>query len=232
MCPPPQFHSIRGNPPDNQWLDQGNSPMNNKLKLLGIAIAVSLIAVSIVAVNNYLSNKHFFVYATGTNDKAFLNTTWKMSPQEIERANKTTLSDAPQWHLDPFTTPEVTNKNRFKILTQKDVFLFGHTSEVEFTFFDNMLYEYEISLTAYDLEKPHKEILETLRKQFGEGKEEREKRSDIIYSSGWDTEKQTVSYWMGNNEGEKTFFVHVRAQYKPFFRQIEDVSKNEKKTYF
>jgi hypothetical protein len=206
--------------------------MNNKLKLLRIAVVVSLIAVSIVTVNNYLSDKHLFVYATGTNDKAFLSATWKMSPQEIERANKATLSDAPQWHLDPWSTPEVTNQSRFKILAQKDVFLFGHTSEVEFTFFDNMLYKYEISFTAYDLEKPHKEILETLRKQFGESKEEREKHSNIIYSSVWDTEKQTVSYRMGYNEGKKTFFVHVCAQYKPFFRQIEDVAKNEKKTYF
>lgn len=118
-----------------------------------------------------------------------------------------------------------------------------------------MLYGYQISLAAYDLEKPHKEILETLRGQFGEGKNGRTKNPDLIYSFNWDTEKQTVSYWMTKKHGPaatddwktkeptdpntwgpdpfvKTYYVYAWSQYEPFFKQIEDVAKNEKKTYF
>ena len=129
-------------------------------------------------------------------------------------------------------TPEVTDQKRFTAFVQKDVFLWGHLTQVEYTFFDNMLYEYYVSLTAYEREKPNKEILETLRNQFGAGREVERKRADIIYSFGWDTEKQTVSYWMLRNEGGKTYHVGISAVYKPFYRQIEEIARNEKKEYF
>jgi hypothetical protein len=170
-----------------------------------------------------------FGYATGTNDKAFLNATWKMSPREIERENKTSLSASKRLLL---FTPEETNQDRFKTLTQKDISLWGQPAEIQYTFFDNMLYEYYVSLTAYDPKTPHKEILETLRGQFGEGKEVKKKRVYIICSFEWDTEKQTISYWMGKFKGEKTYYIGIRAVYKPFYKQIEEVVNIEKKACF
>jgi len=52
-----------------------------------------------------------------------------------------------------------------------------------------MLYEYNITfnIDTYNKEANHKEILETLRGQFGEGKQ-RENSSEI-YSYRWDTDK-------------------------------------------
>lgn len=49
--------------------------MSKELKLFGIAILVLLIAACGVIVNKYLSDRHLFIYATGTKDKALLNAT-------------------------------------------------------------------------------------------------------------------------------------------------------------
>jgi len=203
--------------------------MKRKLKRAVIGAASLLIALCIVAVNSYLSNKHLFLYATGTKDKAFLNATWKMSPQEIERANKTVLSTS---DLPILITPEVVDQSRFKTMIQKDLLLWGHASQVHYEFFDNMPYEYRATLTAYDLEKPHKEILETLRTQFGKEKEVQKKRTDIVYSFEWATAKQDISYWMGHNEDGKSYYVFVKARYKPFYEHIEAIARSEKKSYF
>jgi hypothetical protein len=203
--------------------------MRKKLSLLRITSLIAISAVCGVFLNIFLSENNFFIYATGTKDKAFLNTTWKMSPREIERANKTSLSSSESLLL---FTPEVTNKSRFKALVQKNAYLWGRLVQVEYSFFDDMLYEYYISLTAYDLEKPHNEILATLTEEFGVGKEIEEKRADLIHSHEWDTEKQLISYWMGKNEGEKFFYIGIRAVNKPFYKNIEEIAKNERKVYF
>jgi hypothetical protein len=203
--------------------------MNKRLRMFGIATVIALALYGGVIVNAYLSENNLFVYATGTSDKAFLKATWKMSPREIERANNASLSNSDMLLV---FIPDVTNLGRFKALVQKDVFLWGHLAQVEYAFFDNMLYEYYISLTAYDSEKSHKEILETLRAQFGEDKEVEKKRADIIHSFDWEAEKQTISYWMGKNEGKKSYYVGIRAKYKPFYKQIEEVARIEKKGYF
>jgi len=119
--------------------------MNKKLRLFGITARVALTAICGVIFNAYLSDHNLFIYGTGTSDKAFLKATWKMSPREIERANNASLSGSEMLLL---FTPEVTNQGRFKALLQKDVFLWGHLAQVEYAFFDNMLYEYYASLTA------------------------------------------------------------------------------------
>ncbi len=205
--------------------------MRNKFKVLGITTLVVLTVISGILVNAYLAKNYLFIYSTGTSDKAVLNTTWKMSQQEIERANKTTLS-APDIDLSGLGAPEVINQNRFRELVQKNVFLWGHISEIKYSFFDNKFYEYYISLTAYEQEHPYKEILETLRSQFGTGKEVEKKRADIIHSFEWDTEKQSISYWIMSNEDKKTYHVGMRAVYKPFYRQIEEIAHSEKKNVF
>lgn len=205
--------------------------MIKKMKLLGIVAVIVLTSICGVFLNAYLSNNSLLMYSTGNGEKAFLKATWKMSPREIERANNVSLSK-PDIDVGNLFAPEVTNRGRYTSLTHKDVFLWGYIAEVEYDFFDNMLYQYHVSLTAYDLEKPHKEIIESLRTQFGEGKDSDKKRADIIYSHDWETEKQTISYWMGKNEGKENYFVGISAKYKPFYKQIEEIAKTEKKGYF
>lgn len=204
--------------------------IGKKLRLFGIAALTAVIAICGVLLNSYLSDNNLFIYATGTDDKAFLNATWKMSPRELERINNTTLSPADSILL--LFTPEILNPDRFKALVQKDVFLWGYRAKVQYTFFDNMLYEYYVPLTTSDPNKPHNEILETLRGQFGDGNKDDEKRADLVYNFKWETEKQTISYWMGKNEGQESYYIGIRAVHKPFYEQIEEVANNEKKRYF
>ncbi|MFC1885363.1 hypothetical protein ACFL2O_11395 [Thermodesulfobacteriota bacterium] len=197
-------------------------------KILTIIFSITVVLICGIFLNKYLSNHNYLFYATGTSDKAFLNSTWKMSPQEIERANDTSLKPG----LPPLFTPEIAEIERFKTLSQINLHLFGYPAKVAYTFFDNMLYEYYIILHTSDLEKPHKEILATLTKQFGETKKIDKKRSDIIFSFLWDTEKQSISYWLGKSEGTEKYFTVIRAIYKPYYKQIKEFAKNEKERYF
>jgi len=105
--------------------------MRRKLKLFGLAVLIIIVAICFGIVNKYLSGNHLLIYATGTNDKAFLNATWKMSPQEIERANKTSLSKSITWFL---AAPQVTDNSRLKSFIQENLSLWGNNSKVEYFF--------------------------------------------------------------------------------------------------
>ena len=194
-------------------------------------MCVALIVLGGFLLSRYLSANNLLFYATGSSDKAFVNATWKMSPPEIERANNAKLFP----YDDPFVglgDPAVMDRKRFTESRQKDLFLWGYPAELTYAFFDNMLYEYYINLTAYDLDKPFKDILATLRAQFGEGKEPSDKRKDLIHSLEWNTDKQNVYCWMGKNDKDNSYYVGVRATYKPVKQQIDDIAKSEKKKYF
>jgi hypothetical protein len=205
--------------------------IRKKLKISLIILLIILIGVCGVLLNNYLSNNNLFFYAKGTKDKAFLNSTWKMTPKEIERANNTFLSETTNVFSLLFA-PEITNKKRFKELVQEDLYLWGEKAKVKYEFFDNMLYEYYVSLTAYNLEKTHKEIFQTLRTKFGTNKEIKDKREDLIYYFEWESDKQKVSYWIGKNKEKDSYYVGIKALYQPFYRQIEELVKKEKQEYF
>lgn len=224
--------------------------MHSKLKIFVISFLIILVAVFSWFANKYLSENKFLMYATGTNDKAFLNATWKMSPQEIERANKTFLSKEKNNVFAYLFLPNVTNKDRFKLLSPLDVSLWGHEAKVVYTFFDNMLCSYYIIFTTDNKENTNKEILKTLHGQFGVEKKSIEKEKDVdlkkdhfsdknitwmptiltIYKFDWDTEKQSISYWMDEWEIGNT--VYITANYKPLYKQIEKIAENEKKSYF
>lgn len=205
--------------------------IQKKLKISLIILLVILIGVCGLLLNNYLSNNNLFLYATGTNDKAFLNSRWKMSPKEIERANSTVLSET----TDSFSllfVPKISDKKRFKEFTQEGLSLWGEEVKVQYSFFDNILYEYYISLNTHNLEETHKEILETLRTKFGTSKEIKEKREDVIYLFEWESDKQKISYWIVKNKEKNNYHVGIRTVYQPFYRQIEELAKKEKQEYF
>ena len=55
------------------------------LRILGIVLAVLCLAFGGFILNKHLNATNRWPYATSTRDKAFLNSTWEMSPNEIER---------------------------------------------------------------------------------------------------------------------------------------------------
>jgi hypothetical protein len=197
----------------------------------------------VFSLNLYLKRENRLLYATGTRDKAFFNATWKMSRREVERANKTTLES----YTDVFTlldAPEVMNRDRFTEYLQKGLSLWGFDAEVHYSFFDNMLYEYYIAIKTYSPDKPYQEVVQSLQQQFGAGQPIPQNRGkfggepvteDVVLLSKLDCEtpRQKLSCWMGRNGAkEGGYYVGFRATYKPFYAQIQDVAKSEKKSYF
>jgi len=184
-----------------------------------------------IELNSYLKENHLLFYASGTSEKAFLNTTWKMSPKEIERANKSRLTKSTSIFLDLFA-PSVVNKQRFTEFFQENIGLWGHSAKVNYFFFDNQLYEYYIWLENINPNSMHTTIFETLENRLGVGKEEEKKGTDFIHFFSWDTDKQHVEYWMGMSKGTESYYVGIRTSYKPFLAEIRKLIKEERKKYF
>jgi hypothetical protein len=137
-------------------------------RIIIISVSIVLIIVSTLGVfflNRYLKNESLFFYATGTNEKAFLNSTWKMSPKEVQRANKGFLNKK----VDDIylgLKPELIDIKRFTAYEQDDISLWGLNVNVEYFFFDNMLYAYRITDDSIHYSNIP-EILKTLRVKFG-----------------------------------------------------------------
>jgi len=145
------------------------------LYFITIILFLGVLGIGIYKLNLYLKNENLLIYSTGTNEKAFLNSTWKMSPKEIERANKTNLSYSysdNDFLIKKFSGfPMILNMNRYSKYIQKDVLLWGESDiYVSYHFFDNMLFEYHINLENYSFEQIPSDIILTLRSKFGNEK--------------------------------------------------------------
>jgi hypothetical protein len=206
-------------------------------KLIVTAITIVGIVIAAIFTNIYLRENKLLIYASGTGHKAFFNSTWKMSPREIERANNIKLSKSSRFSklFSVISTgvPEVADNKRFKVLFNKGgIDLWGYSTKVNYIFFDNMLYAYIVNLKVYSLEE-HKKILSTLRDQFGEGTTDKEKSKPIVFSFNWETEEQTISYsfWEKDEESE-SYRVNIRSVYKPLLSDINKIASDEESSYF
>jgi hypothetical protein len=200
--------------------------------LIATAILVLIALPGALILNRYLAANNYLFYATGTNDKAFLNATWKMSQHEVERANHTSLVPNEDIWVQ-VDAPSVLDLKRYKELLQKDVMLWGHSSTITYSFFDNELYEYYISMTIYDADKAEAEVRTTLEQQFGKGETDPNKSVGLLVSLIWDTPKQKLAMWAGKNNGENAgCYLGIKATYKASEKAIEDGIKAEKKAYF
>lgn len=202
------------------------------LRIFGLLLVLILVITGVISLNRYLAAENRLFYATGTNDKAFLNATWKMSPHEVERANHALLvPNEDVWII--VDAPSVMDRSRYKELLQNDVMLWGHSAKISYSFFDNRLVEYYVSLTLYETENGLAEIRNTLEQQFGKGKIDPSKTANLIINLAWDTPKQKLALWSGKNEGENSgYYLGIRATHKPSTKEIEEVIRAEKKTYF
>jgi len=70
------------------------------LKISLFSIAAIALLIFIIAINGYLKDEKLLFYATGTQYKVFLNSTWEMSEKEIERANDTHLTVRKEYVID------------------------------------------------------------------------------------------------------------------------------------
>jgi len=227
------------------------------IRLLFAVLLLALTVYGIYKLNIYLKNENLLIYATGSNEKAFLNSTWKMSPKEIERANKTSLIPDNRTNV---SAHDFVDDERYKYKVSK-ANLWGRDAKIYYLFFDNKLYEYEIRIEKYYITKLPDVIVGSLRDRFGTEDEaklcntisclllpEYQKKEDIIIDIkgkdliisryepmniiyNWETEDLHVYLWF-LYEDETHYYVSLDVKYLPYINQIKKMSEKEKESYF
>ena len=190
------------------------------------AFSLSLVLLGYI----YIKDENLLIYATGTNEKAFLNSTWLMSPNEIRRANNAYL-EKPEWELF-FTEPDVVNPNRYSSFKQKDIELWGHSTEVEYSFFDKKLFQYYIGMKSYDADKDEKEVLAILNYRFGSQLKIEKKSKHLLKEYEWGYKNQSIRFWISKDSKDKNYHFGITVKYLPYYNEIKKISEAEKKNYF
>jgi len=145
-----------------------------------------------------------------------------MSPKEVERSNDINLDPAKFTFFDlpdqkkGFEYPPVVRMDRYRLLEQVEhITLWAFDTKVEYAFFDNRLFEYNLFAYGYDSIKLHEKISSALNKQFGKGINE--KNDTYLQSMRWETELICTSYWLLHQKDDQvhSFLAGVRVRYKP-----------------
>jgi len=203
-----------------------------------LVFLISAIAITVLwVVNSFLKEHKFIFYATGIEDKAFLNATWEMSEAEIERANSTELEQAKYdfFALPDTQYPKVLKMSRYKSRIQNDITIWGHEARVECAFFDDKLFEYTLFLDGFDADELHQQILKSISLKYGNGRTQNS--GTYLQNMYWDTDLVHICYWLIEQEptkqfSSKSFLAGVRFGYKPMFRKIEKISEEEHLSLF
>jgi len=171
---------------------------------------LGVLGIGIDKLNLYLKNENLLIYATGTNEKAFLNATWKMSPKEIERANKTNLSNSNIIILMGVTVPETVNERVFSAYEQKEIYLYGQDSNVDYYFFDNKLFKYVVHIASYTFNELPSEIVISLRNKFGNEKYGVMGNRNIYTYPPWASEGNNIREGVTNITNKQIFIYNYK----------------------
>ena len=205
----------------------------------------------IVFLNGYLKSNNMLLYATGTKDKAFKDSTWEMSVNEVERASDKQLIEAKGFSCYFASIEFESVKQRVLCYQDDDVYLFGTKGEVVYVFFDNRLFKYELSIPVYGYSDVSK-LLEQLEQRFGEEFSQEinpnpYKEHTQNYIREWSTEKQKVKfnlnlpskhqlqdkdYEFEGKENSDSARVYLEVTYLPMLRKIQDEIEVEESSYF
>ena len=96
------------------------------LRILFVTCLIFITTIGGVLFVSYLKANNLLFFSTGTKEKAFLNTTWRMSPKEVERATGWPLFELLERdkHLSQIEhelfSPPVMDKNRYQELKQSN----------------------------------------------------------------------------------------------------------------
>lgn len=211
-----------------------------KLKKIFIISNIMTALAFLLLLNYYLISKELLFYSPYSEKKAFFNSKWGMSPKEIEKENKVNLTPAKIVLFNipdqgGFKYPSVVNMERYKLLNQIEHFtLWGFETKVEYSFFDNKLFEYTLFITGYDSTELHITIVTALKRQFGEGIIEN--KDYYLHSIKWENKINSVSYWnwMGKEYDQNLYLYHagIRIRYNPLINKIRKISIKEEKRIF
>lgn len=179
------------------------------------------------------SNKN--TKSAATKDKAFLNSTWKMSPNEIWKVTGLRLVEV---NLDnnKYTLynvlPDIVDTGRLKIMKfSKPIKLHGIYTHVAFYFFDEKLFAYNI-INANDIhdKSVYDSFYNNLKTKFGDPlKTDIEK---FTLNINWKSDKQNVRYIFSKTGDTNLSFLDITFEYLPFIVEINKISKGEKEEYF
>ena len=182
-------------------------------------------------IHRYLIENKLYFYATGTNEKAFLNSTWKMSQKEVEKANGAELF-APKNQFTCLPPGDFTNPLRFKALSSEQVSLWGLNAEVTYCFFDDILYSYEISISEIKDDKLQEKITETLKNRFCEGEAISPKSAAMRLRHLWNLSNQMIEYAIIESDDKRFHNIFIKAQHKPLNEFIQQAARKERESYF
>jgi len=208
-----------------------------------LVIIISGICILIIT-NAFLSENNLLIYATGTNEKALKNSTWKMSLKEVKRVNECRLEHKRK-------PKKFDYQGRQKEFVQDNAFFWGYNCDIKYFFFDNMLYKYKVKIVLpkistpeqlekdkFEIKKLKMDILQALREKFGnEVKKSNEK--NILHNS-WNYKNQIVNCkftdlkeeeWGDNRTYNCTYF-EIEGIYQPIYKQMEEIMQKDKSNSF
>lgn len=172
--------------------------------------------------------KNIYDYYKTSKERALLNVSWRMSPDEVEQSNHTKLLD---FELKNYLfIPHVADQNRFKFFSQKNILLFENNADIDYVFFDNQLYRYDISFSEITINAAS-EIFRLLIAKYGNGKELPQRVVTEIQRHEWETDRLDVIFLL-IKKTDKTFELGISIIYLPLAKEIEEIAQKEKENYF
>lgn len=215
-------------------------------RILKIAMAllaiIALTAVVLVLVNPFSS---------ATRHPAFLNSTWGMSPKEVQsKLGLPIYSGVVDWSdvlLSDTLSKSIANHTQFSTfaLDNSEFSLWNYRTMVYFNFFDNRLYEYTVSLSSEDSTKLDSTIVSQLTSKYGPPRDAQ--RSEwhsssvrvkyaILHWGPWDRYRTDLPQKMKESKpnvfDQFDFQALVRVTYIPLEDEIKEAAKQEGRRIF
>ncbi len=211
-----------------------------------------LIAGALIAGVKFMWEEKYLFFATGSMEKAILNSTWLMSPKEVSRSNNARLKkeDIDAW-VQYLLYPRILNVNRYAEYAQKDIWLWGVESEIKYQFFDNKLFGFTLIMNppvvlrkgeGNKLIKDYgggvlDHLVELFTKKHGvpEENNQTDRKSShnrLIEEYKWLTSHYRVEIYLIKNDETDTASLTARVTYLPYYREIERTAGTEQSNYY
>ena len=142
---------------------------------------------------------------------AFRNTTWGMSPSEVEKAVATSLT--PVTNSRQFYRPSEDDKSVYVAYEQQGVSFLRREADVTYTFRDSHLLSYHVFISDADGDKLDADMRRYLTRTFGDKGSDQEE--DTSLKLVWQFKDRFVNYWFMPEE------LSMRPKYKAGFGVIK-----------
>lgn len=194
-----------------------------KIKKWFFVLLVSLLTVSgFLLLNKFFKEENLFIYETGMDKKAILNSTWNMSFKEVERANKIKLKKGISFASFDAGLNKLLDLNRITAKKTEDFNLWAFNSELNYDFFDNRLFRYSLIGEVYNSAEFDSIAVTNLKKKYGEML-----KGGMQYGGSFLKDSVSVEYSQFDIENEKEHRFLIKVTFLPIFNEITKKSENE-----